>query len=111
MVKKSKWENLEIFDKTIILTAALMETMFMGLIILNGKNCFRDFQLSSKISDPLNKGGLNGDVSNIIKPQGYFALFLFFVGTILIYYVKKRLKNLTKMNENKTDIIVSKNRE
>lgn len=40
--------------------------------------CFRPFQVSSKISDPFDKEGLDGDIMNLVYPLGWFATFCFF---------------------------------
>lgn len=104
ITEKSKWINLKYYDKILIISAAAMETLFMGMIILNGKMCFRDFEISNKISNPIAKGGLDGNVMNIIKPLGKFAILLFFVGTTLILIERKiitnRIKNQPKQIKN-----------
>lgn len=85
----AKWENLKWYEKTYITIAAILESMFMIMVAFDGANCFRNFQLSNKISDPIDKGGLGGDVTEIVLPLGWVALIFFFVGSIFIYIERK----------------------
>lgn len=65
------------------------------MIQFDSDKCFRKFELSSKIDDPIEKGGLGEDVTNILVwPRGYFSMIFFIVGTLLIFIVENRLSTL-----------------
>lgn len=76
------WANLDDCWKNVIAFAALMMLVSGYLFFFFGSAyCFRSFTVSSRIDDDFEKGGLNGDWTNIVqKPVGWIALLMFALG-------------------------------
>lgn len=109
-VEVAKWEKLGMGRKVLIIVAAIMETIFIYMVELSHDDCFRKFEVSSSIDDPESLGGLDGNALNVIKTNGIIALSLFFVGAIIIYVLRKQLRNQALKNvENNTGKIIQDN--
>lgn len=69
--------QVEVVMSTTLIIAALFLFQFMDTA------CFRPFEISNKICDGYEVGGLNCDALSIILPTGWAALGLFFVACVL----------------------------
>jgi len=72
------WTTLLTSRKRLILASTISMLMSCFIFVLMDEICFRPFQVSSKISDPFDKEGLDGDIMNLVYPLGWFATFCFF---------------------------------
>eukprot|EP00930_Biecheleria_cincta_P026312 TRINITY_DN18565_c0_g1_i1.p1 TRINITY_DN18565_c0_g1~~TRINITY_DN18565_c0_g1_i1.p1 ORF type:complete len:913 (-),score=140.00 TRINITY_DN18565_c0_g1_i1:116-2854(-) len=74
----SAWETLSNLRRFVILTAAILHITCPAIFVLLATSCFRRFSLgSSRIEDPFEQHGLEGNPLNIVLPMGWCALALF----------------------------------
>jgi len=80
----SAWEALSNLRRFVIVTAAILHIICPGIFVLLASSCFRRFSLgSSRIEDPFEQQGLEGNPLNIVLPTGWCALGLFGVACML----------------------------
>lgn len=91
------WKNLHPIRK-IILYLATCGSLCTGFVFLAmDEYCFHSFKISSKIGDPYEKNGLNGNVMNIVKmPLGGGNLAAFGLSVFLHVVFVHDIDRLTK---------------
>jgi len=77
------WFTLDSSRKYMILMATGLMLMSTFFFVMLDEFTFREFTVSSKISDPEEDGGLDGDVINIFYPLGAVATCMFFAACTL----------------------------
>lgn len=83
----SKWDVMTCIQQMILLLAVFLMLLAGFLIaadfMLAEKFCFRNFDITSKISDPFNLGGLDNNALNlVIVPVGWLALVITVVAVV-----------------------------
>jgi len=88
-----QWPMLTTLERVILLSAVSTSLLSMFFFVFFGDMVYRQFQVSGDIHASFGKGGLEGNALNIVKPLGYVANGLFFLGILihlLFVFVKTR---------------------
>jgi len=92
-----KWENLSCCWKAFVLGAAVLMLLSNGVFTIFAESCFRPFAVSSKIKDPWEKDGLDGNVFSIIYPMGWIPMGWFALGVLLhVVFIKVMARRAQK---------------
>lgn len=73
----TSWDNLDPARKSLIASGAFLILLSGWVFALGSKYCFRSFALSSRIDDPYEEIGLDGNPMNIFLAPGWAALGVF----------------------------------
>eukprot|EP00439_Symbiodinium_sp_Y106_P079977 s53_g18.t1 len=90
------WSNMGCLQKLMVLFSSLC-LLLAGFVLaadysLGDQFCFRSFSITSKIGDPFELGGLDGQALNlVVVPAGWAALGLAFLGFFTHIIVSKWL--------------------
>lgn len=77
------WGTLLQSRKRLIVASTCSMLMSTFMFVMMDEACFRSFQVSSEIGAKYDKGGLNGNVMNLVMPLGWFATACFFFASSL----------------------------
>mmetsp|Transcript_99105 Transcript_99105/g.181792 ORF Transcript_99105/g.181792 Transcript_99105/m.181792 type:complete len:872 (-) Transcript_99105:3-2618(-) len=90
----TSWQALGCGRKFIIITASALNVLTQVIFTAASEVCFRTFNISSRISDPYDKDGLNGDASKIVyEPFGWIVLALWGLGFVLhIWFIRDMIR-------------------
>eukprot|EP00747_Dinoflagellata_sp_TGD_P205344 gnl/TRDRNA2_/TRDRNA2_79081_c1_seq1.p1 gnl/TRDRNA2_/TRDRNA2_79081_c1~~gnl/TRDRNA2_/TRDRNA2_79081_c1_seq1.p1 ORF type:complete len:157 (-),score=21.92 gnl/TRDRNA2_/TRDRNA2_79081_c1_seq1:78-512(-) len=91
----TRWQNVGCFMQALLILAAAGQLMSGFIFTMMAEACFRPFEISGKITDAYEDGGLNGSAFNIMILEfpyaGPFALFLFVVASVFHYIFSKTM--------------------
>jgi len=97
----SRWDAMTC-AQLFVLLLGVASIVFSGFVIaadfmLADKFCFRNFSITSKISDPIDLGGLDNDAWNIvISPFGWVILVIAAVGVVFQVLFGKMIASATR---------------
>jgi len=91
------WVRLSMGHRILISLAAFFAVVSGFIFAFFGSSCFENFSISSKINDPIDENGLNGDIFNIIiLPQGAVPLVLYALSVVLHILFVMQTARLTR---------------
>lgn len=105
----SEWKRMKLFQKAIVLLSSacilVASFVFIADYSVKEKFCFRGFEITSSIGNPIAQGGLDGNALNlVIVPMGWASLGLALLGFIMHIFVNKWLARDARRNlVHKTD--------
>merc|ERR1712228_1109294 len=80
----TEWKRLPVVHKIIIVLATCLAMISGFMFAFFSESCFENFTIASKIEDPIDEHGLDGNVFNIIiLPMGAVSLVLYAIGAVL----------------------------
>ena len=102
----SSWPNMSRGQKLLVFASALC-LLVAGFVFaadysLTEKFCFRSFSITSKIASPLEAGGLNSNVMNLVMMAGWAALGVAFAGFVLHISASKWLGQVARSHLSST---------
>lgn len=84
------WYAMSSEKRWLLLSGVAMQLISGFTFVMAAESCFRPFNISSKINDPFDKDGLEGNWLNIvIMPFGWIALGMFVVACLMHYAFAK----------------------
>jgi hypothetical protein len=85
------WSKLGFCRQVILLGGVILQLLSGFIFVMAAESCFRPFNISSKISDPYEKDGLEGNWLDIVlAPVGWAALGMFLAAVIFhVVFVKE----------------------
>jgi len=86
--RATEWDKVPLWRKRLLVISTTLQVGAWAAFVFQDKTCFRPFSLTSKIEDPYDKNGLEGDAVNIVKPMGWVALGMFALACVLFKVFK-----------------------
>lgn len=99
-LKVTEWRRLSRLLRAMLLGATGLAVLCLFVFMVLDTRCFRPFQVSSRIGNPLDEGGLGGDVRNLVLWPGRLVLAVHGVALMLYVTFILRVHNLARKQLN-----------
>lgn len=103
-LKCTTWGVLPVMAKMWLAMAAF--AMALSFAMFNFGACFRPFVITSKIGDPYELGGLNGNVLNLLTAQGVVAHIMFIASIMCFKVFGCQASSLVKAGEQEAEAAI-----